>query len=670
LQVREEWDFGFDKGALEDQGNGVAYFIPVRHGDLTVAVLATESTAREKNATIERIESLQPLLNEVGIAIAYARALGQLETSCDELADRAWHLHTLYELSASPGDDPSEQIRETLRLVTDFLSCKIGLVSRVVNETYTIEHVFSTEGGLSAGDVFPLEEMYCDLTLEKDEPVAIHHTSNSHWRDHLCYKKFNLETYIGVPLNIQGKRYGTLAFSGPDVREEPFSQSEISFVELVGRWIAAMVERLVAERDFERFFSFNLDLFCIAGLDGYFQRVNPAFEATLGYTEEELLSTPFMDFIHPDDIAPTNAELDKIGQGGTTILFQNRYRTKSGTYRWLSWSARPYLEEGKIFAAAHDITPLKEAQADLEHLFGLSIGLLAIAGLDGRFRRLNPAFTRILGFENQELEGMRYIDIVHPDDRRQSIREFARLRNGASSFYFENRCRTKAGDYRWLAWTGVPDIEAGVAYCAAHDITPLKESEADLERQVDRQSALSEIDRAILAMRVPSDLEDVAKVCFGRLRALHFKIDTLSIHRVIDEEQNVFETVEGRDEKHFRCPGTRVATSSECGRVQNRPTARSGAKGIGTGYQIVSAIRLKVSWTFLTLVGPWLYSAQNRVHSIRKTSTIWALWPSAFRLASHAPKTSKRSNREMSNSRLPRKPRTRPAEPRANSSQT
>lgn len=215
LQVREEWDFGFDKGALEDQGNGVAYFIPVRHGDLTVAVLATESTAREKNATIERIESLQPLLNEVGIAIAYARALGQLETSCDELADRAWHLHTLYELSASPGDDPSEQIRETLRLVTDFLSCKIGLVSRVVNETYTIEHVFSTEGGLSAGDVFPLEEMYSDLTLEKDEPVAIHHTSNSHWRDHLCYKKFNLETYIGVPLNIQGKRYGTLAFLRP-----------------------------------------------------------------------------------------------------------------------------------------------------------------------------------------------------------------------------------------------------------------------------------------------------------------------------------------------------------------------------------------------------------------------------------------------------------------------
>ena len=561
LQVIEGWEDRFDQEAeSEEEGSGtIAYFIPVRHGGKTVAVLETGSPIQDKNSTLEQIPNLQPLLNEVGIAIAYTGILSQLETSRDELADRVGHLHTLYELSASHGDQPDEQIRQTLRLVSDYLQCKIGIVSRIEGETFRVEHVTGGDD-LMPGNVFGLGSTYCDLTFEDNAPVAIHHMGKSRWSTHPCYANFQLETYIGIPLEVQGKRYGTLSFSSPEVRENPFTPSEISFVELVGRWVSAMISRLRAERDFERFFSFSLDLFCIAGMDGYFQRVNPAFGTKLGYTEEELLSTPFIEFVHPDDVESTLAEIEKLGRGGTTILFENRYRMKNGSYRWLSWTARPYPEEGQLFCAAHDITSLKEARAELEHFFGLSTGLLAIVGLDGRFRRLNPAFSRILGFENGEIEGMHHIDLVHPEDRRESVREFARLRRGESTFYFENRCRTKDGGFRWLAWTGVPDHEAGVVYCAAHDITRLKDTEASLELEVDRQSALSEINRAILAMRVPSDLEDVAKVCFGRLRALHLNIDTLSIHRVIDEEQDLFETFEGRGEtfRVFRGPSRHV----------------------------------------------------------------------------------------------------------------
>lgn len=281
-QIIEGWDDRFDEGAgtKEQRAGTVAYFIPVRHGDRRVAVLATGSEMKHEASTLDRIDSLQPLLNEVGIAIAYTKVLNQLELSRDELADRVGHLRTLYELSASQGDQPEVQINETLRLVADFLECKTGLVSRIEENTYTVEHAFTEDEDL-AGKVFQLDKTYCDMTLRNDAPVAIHRMGNSRWKHHPAYTSFRHETYIGVPLDILGRRYGTLNFSNPEPREKPFTQSKISFVELVGRWVASMIGRLRAERDFERFFSFNLDLFCIAGMDGHFQRVNSAFETTL-----------------------------------------------------------------------------------------------------------------------------------------------------------------------------------------------------------------------------------------------------------------------------------------------------------------------------------------------------------------------------------------------------
>ena len=119
--------------------------------------------------------------------------------------------------------------------------------------------------------------------------------------------------------------------------------------------------RRQAERELEDIFNLSLDLLCIAGRDGFFKRVNPAFERTLGYSSEELLSRPFIDFVHPDDRARTSEAHDGVVAGREVTQFENRYVRSDGVARWLQWSARSVQEEGLVYAAARDVTDSRRA---------------------------------------------------------------------------------------------------------------------------------------------------------------------------------------------------------------------------------------------------------------------------------------------------------------------
>ena len=127
-----------------------------------------------------------------------------------------------------------------------------------------------------------------------------------------------------------------------------------------------ITERKKAEEERDLFFTLSLDLLCIADLSG-FRRVNPTFCRTLGYTEEELTSKPFLDFVHPDDLQATQDQVAKLATGKNVIEFENRYRCKDGTYRWLSWQCpAPMPGSNLLYAIARDVTKAKEAHAELE----------------------------------------------------------------------------------------------------------------------------------------------------------------------------------------------------------------------------------------------------------------------------------------------------------------
>jgi PAS domain S-box-containing protein len=119
------------------------------------------------------------------------------------------------------------------------------------------------------------------------------------------------------------------------------------------------------EGDVREFIDLSLNLLCIAGTDGYFKHINPAWETTFGFTKEDFLARPYLEFVHPDDREVTAAEAAKIESGCNTLSFENRYRCKDGSYRWLLWSAVVRTERGLIYAVATDISERKREEARL-----------------------------------------------------------------------------------------------------------------------------------------------------------------------------------------------------------------------------------------------------------------------------------------------------------------
>lgn len=118
----------------------------------------------------------------------------------------------------------------------------------------------------------------------------------------------------------------------------------------------------------ERFFDLSIDLLCFLDFSGYFKRLNPAWERTLGFTREELMSKPFIEFVHPDDRERTLKQNREVRDGGHARLFENRYLCKDGSYKWLLWNAAPYSSQRVIFSVARDITERKQAEAERELL--------------------------------------------------------------------------------------------------------------------------------------------------------------------------------------------------------------------------------------------------------------------------------------------------------------
>lgn len=121
-----------------------------------------------------------------------------------------------------------------------------------------------------------------------------------------------------------------------------------------------MTERNKLTQERDRFFALSIDMLCIVHLDGRFQRVNPAFHKTLGFTEEELLAMNVFQLVHPDDRAETAREYEGLVAGEPVTFMENRLRTKDETYKWVAWSYFPVPEDGLAFGVGRDMTELRQ----------------------------------------------------------------------------------------------------------------------------------------------------------------------------------------------------------------------------------------------------------------------------------------------------------------------
>ena len=146
-----------------------------------------------------------------------------------------------------------------------------------------------------------------------------------------------------------------------------------------------------------------MEMFATAGFDGYFKVVNPAFQAFLGLSADELLGRPYLDFVHPDDVASTVAEAAKLRDGVDSIAFENRYRCQDGSYRWLHWSATAAVADEETYCVAWDMTERRIQDDRLHQSERLeSLGQLA-GGIAHDFNNLLAAIMNYAAFVADEV---------------------------------------------------------------------------------------------------------------------------------------------------------------------------------------------------------------------------------------------------------------------------
>jgi len=175
-----------------------------------------------------------------------------------------------------------------------------------------------------------------------------------------------------------------------------------------------ITERKEVERKLQKIFDMSSDLICEADINtATFTKINPAFTHVLGYSEEELLSKPFLDFVHPDDKKYMIQVIEKqLQQGEKVLSFSNRFRCKNGSYVYLDWNSHPVPEEGFTYAIARDVTNQKQLQEALvesekkhRRLFETITQGVIYQDADGTISSANPAAERILGLSFEQMCG-------------------------------------------------------------------------------------------------------------------------------------------------------------------------------------------------------------------------------------------------------------------------
>lgn len=211
--------------------------------------------------------------------------------------------------------------------------------------------------------------------------------------------------------------------------------------------------------------SHALDMLCIAGFDGYFKVLNPSWSKVLGYSTEELLSKPWIEFVHPDDIEKTKNVKITLVNGQKIYQFENRYVCKDGSIKWLSWNSFPNPEEKIMYGVARDITEQKIMQNELieskkrfEEVSKQSNEVIWEIDKNGFYTYLSEACIDVYGYEPEELIGKKRFYDLSPENYKKNVTEtylnYTKLRKKIKDFI--NPILAKNKKIVWVVSNGIP----------------------------------------------------------------------------------------------------------------------------------------------------------------------------------------------------------------------
>jgi PAS domain S-box-containing protein len=244
-------------------------------------------------------------------------------------------------------------------------------------------------------------------------------------------------------------------------------------------------------------------------LDGIIVSWNRAAESLFGYAAEDVVGKPITILVPAELLDEEQKILERIRRGASLDHYETVRQRKDGSRFPVSLSVSPVRDaHGVIVGAskiARDITARKRAEQERDRVEGelralsekleqeverrtlerdriwnVSEDLLGVSNFDGYFLSLNPAWSRLLGWSEDEIKAMHVSELRHPEDAAHSQAGRQQLAQGVPTVRMENRFRHKDGSWRWLQWTMTE--HDGLIYVAGRHVTAEKESAAALER--------------------------------------------------------------------------------------------------------------------------------------------------------------------------------------------
>lgn len=398
----------------------------------------------------------------------------------------------------------NQQITALLELGTAYLNLDIGIVSHIDKPAYTVRNAVAPDNTLTSDDVFDLDNTYCSLVYKGDEPVSFHNPDDGDVKTHPAYRQRGIESYIGVPVDVAGERYGTLNFFQPATRVDPITEGEESFVRILAQWVGAALERQQRQQELERTSEFLEQTQKVANIGGWEVDLQ---SDKLRWSDElhrihgisvDASVTPetAIEFYHENDRDTIRDAFDRLTTDGEPYDLELRIITADDELRWVRTRGEPQFKNEEIAyvrGTLQDITERKERQKQLEQsnqIIDNSTDIATIIDPSGTIAYVSPAVNDVLGYSPDELigtDGFGY----QPAETSEAVANAVEhvLTNPVDTKTVQTQFRQADGSMCWIESTlrnRVDDERINGILVSSRDITERRERKEELERQNDR----------------------------------------------------------------------------------------------------------------------------------------------------------------------------------------
>ncbi|TMO53888.1 PAS domain-containing protein [Pseudoalteromonas phenolica] len=372
-----------------------------------------------------------------------------------------------------------DKINKLLVLGRQIFNLPLAIISNINEEknTYLVKYASTPNDAINPGDIFDYKNSYCIHTLKANHAIAYHHVGQSDIAHHPCYESFALESYIGCPLIISGRRVGTLNFSSPEVSPHEFSDTDLEIVQLLAHWISHEFTReeqenkLLLQQQLMNQMSEQANIGAwevdLVSEKVYWSDMTKQIHEVDSDFEPQLSTA--INFYKPGFSQERISELvAQSMQTGEPYQEELQIITAKGNEVWVEAKGQTEFRDGlciRMFGSFQDITERVEAQNKLKFsnqrlefvLDSTGVGIWDWE-IDSGITTYNERWANILGYKLKELEPtntLTWVDLVHPEDFKYSEHALREHWNRENEIYLcEIRMKHKLGHWVWILDTG------------------------------------------------------------------------------------------------------------------------------------------------------------------------------------------------------------------------